>query len=171
MPKLAKSTWLSSNSIDRYHVDPISLRSFMSIDAMRWEDLPLSPDSKMLRQFAGIWIAFFGGIAAYQYFAKGRPTLGLILALLAVTIGPLGLIQPKAIKPIFVGWMVLAFPIGWTISTVMLAVLFYGVFTPLGLFFRLRGRDLLILKPRPDKASYWTPKPVVTDMKRYLREF
>jgi hypothetical protein len=138
---------------------------------MQWSDIPLSPDAKTLRQFAGLWVVFFGGIAAYQYFGKGHATAAVVLAILAVTIGPMGLAWPKAIKPIFVAWMVLAFPIGWTVSTVMLAALYYGIFTPLGLLFRLRGRDLLSLSRRPDRGSYWTPKPVVTDMKRYLREF
>ena len=76
-----------------------------------------------------------------------------------------------AVKPIFVGWLVLTFPIGWTVSNLMLAILFYGVFTPLGLVFRLRGRDLLGLRRREGVESYWAKKPEVTDMKRYLREF
>ena len=39
--------------------------------------------------------------------------------------------------------MVLAFPIGWTVSQVMLAMMFFGLFTPIGLVFRLIGRDPL----------------------------
>jgi hypothetical protein len=138
---------------------------------MQWSDIPRSPNLKTLRQFAGIWVVFFAGTAAYQYFAKDRAAVAIVLAVLAFTIGPLGLVRPQAVKPIFVGWMILAFPIGWTVSTIMLAVLYYGIFTPLGLFFRVSGRDLLGLNRRPDKASYWTPKPIVTDMRRYLREF
>jgi Saxitoxin biosynthesis operon protein SxtJ len=138
---------------------------------MQWSDIPRSPDAKTLRQFGGIWVVFFGGAALYQYFAKGHATVALTFAILALTVGPLGLIRPQLIKLIFVSWMILAFPIGWTISTIILAMLYYGIFTPLGLFFRLSGRDLLGLKRRPDKSSYWTPKPSVTDMRRYLREF
>ena len=43
--------------------------------------------------------------------------------------------------------MVLAFPIGWTVSQVMLALMFFGLFTPIGLVFRLIGRDPL--QPHP----------------------
>ena len=39
--------------------------------------------------------------------------------------------------------MVLAFPIGWTVSQVILLLMFYGLFTPIGLVFRLIGRDPL----------------------------
>ncbi len=44
---------------------------------------------------------------------------------------------------VYIGWMILAFPIGWTVSQVMLAVMFFGLFTPIGLVFRLIGRDPL----------------------------
>jgi hypothetical protein len=138
---------------------------------MQWSDIPRSPDSKTLRQFSAIWVVFFGGMAVYQYFAKGHATAAAVIALLACTVGPLGLVRPQAVKWIYVGWMMLAFPIGWTISTLMLGLLYYGIFTPLGVVFRARGRDLLGLKPHPDKPTYWHPKPAVTDPRRYLREF
>ena len=63
-------------------------------------------------------------------------------------------------RPIYVGWMVLAFPIGWTVSQAMLALMFYGLFTPIGLLFRLIGRDPLQLSRRSGLETYWTPKPV-----------
>ena len=53
---------------------------------------------------------------------------------------------------IYVGWMVLAFPIGWTVSQVMLALMFFGLFTPIGLVFRLIGRDPL-QRTRPARTG------------------
>ena len=32
---------------------------------MRFSDIPLSPDAKTLRQFAGLSLLIFGGLAAY----------------------------------------------------------------------------------------------------------
>ena len=62
---------------------------------------------------------------------------------LALTVGLAGLTRPEWMRSIYVGWMVLAFPIGWTVSQVMLALMFFGLFTPIGLVFRLIGRDPL----------------------------
>ena len=138
---------------------------------MRWSDIPFSPPERTLRQFAGLWIAFFGGLAHWQGLVRGRLGLALVLAVIAVVVGVLGLLRPPAIRPIFVGWMVLAFPIGLVVSHVLLGVVFYGLFTPLGLVFRLIGRDLLALKPRPDLPTYWETKPATADVRRYFRQF
>ena len=60
------------------------------------------------------------------------------------------MIRPEWLRSIYVGWMVLAFPIGWTVSQVMLAVMFFGLFTPIGLVFRLIGRDPLQRARQPE---------------------
>jgi hypothetical protein len=40
----------------------------------------------------------------------------------------------------------------------IIAVLFYAVFTPIGLVMRLIGRDPLGLRLERDTASYWLPR-------------
>jgi hypothetical protein len=137
---------------------------------MNWSDIPWSPPARTLRQFAGLWIGCFGGLAGWHAL-QGHPTWAPSLAALAVTVGPLGLMRPRLVRPIFVAWMVVTFPIGWAVSRLALAFLFYGVFTPLGLWFRLSGRDLLGLRHRPERTTYWTLKPAVHDVHRYYRPF
>jgi hypothetical protein len=132
---------------------------------------PFKPTDRMLRQFAGLWILFFGVIAAWQLFVHQRTLVSAIAATLAMTIGPLGLVWPRIIRPVFVGWMALAYPIGWTVSRIVLAILFFGMFTPLAFWFRLVKRDELGLKRSAEGASYWRPKPQITDKAQYLRQF
>jgi hypothetical protein len=136
---------------------------------MRWSDIPFHPSSRTLRQFAGLWIVFFAGFAAWQWFRHERLILALVFLGLAVTVGPLGVFRPQAIRPIFVGWMCLVFPIGWVVSHVMLACAFYGVFTPISVLFRLIGRDALARRHRSDRSTYWTPKPTARDLRSYFR--
>jgi hypothetical protein len=131
---------------------------------------PFKPSDKMLRQFSGLCIVFFGAIAARQEFHHHHRTAAIILALLAITIGPLGLIAPRAVKPIFIGWMYLAYPIGWVISHVVLGIIYYVLFTPVALFFRMTGRDALRLKPAPQAATYWQVKPRALDKSHYFRQ-
>jgi hypothetical protein len=138
---------------------------------MRWSDIPFDPSRATLRQFAGLWLVFFGGLALWQGLVRGQTGLATLCAVLALTIGPLGLIRPGWIRPIYVGWMILAFPIGWSVSQVMLALMFYGLFTPIGLVFRLLGRDPLHRTRRPGVESYWTPKPAPAGPKSYFRQF
>ena len=136
---------------------------------MNWSDIPRDPPARLLRQFAGLWLAFFLGLAAWQGRLRGLPAV-IVCVTLAVSVGGVGLVRPQAVRPLFVGWMMLAFPIGWLVSHVALAVVFYGLITPLAVAFRLAGRDLLALKRR-EVRSYWQPKPQPTDVRRYFKQF
>jgi hypothetical protein len=138
---------------------------------MQWSDIPFDPPRRTLRQFAGLWLVFFAGLACWEVLKRGHAGAGLVLGLLAVTVGTLGLVRPRAVRPIFVAWMVVAFPIGWTISRVLLALMYYGVFTPMALIFRLIGRDPLARRFEPETATYWTPKPAPHELRSYLRQF
>ncbi|WP_422930226.1 SxtJ family membrane protein [Singulisphaera sp. PoT] len=138
---------------------------------MRWSDIPFAPPSRMLRQFSALWLVFFVGIAAWQGFAKGREDLAIGIAILAVAVGALGLIWPQAVRPIFVGWMILAFPIGWTVSLVLLGLVYFGLVLPTGLALRLSGRDVLGLKPRPEAETYWLPRHAPSNIRQYFRQF
>jgi len=138
---------------------------------MRWSDIQFDPTRKTLRQFAGLWLAFFGALALWQGLARGRIALAVVLGLLASVVGVLGLIQPQWMRLIYVSWMVMAFPIGWTISQVMLVVMFFGLFAPIGLVFRLLGRDPLQRARQPESKSYWTPKPIPADLRQYFKQF
>jgi hypothetical protein len=86
-------------------------------------------------------------------------------------IGMLGLFKPQLLRPLYLGWMIAVFPIGWTVSRLILAVLFYGVFTPLGWCFHILGRDALSLKLQPEAASYWISKETPDDTRRYFQQF
>jgi hypothetical protein len=138
---------------------------------MHWTDIPLSPSNRTLRQFAGLWLLFFGILAGWQGVAHGfqRPAVFLLCA--ALLPGIAGLLRPRLLRFIFVGWMVLVFPAGWLTSTLLLAALYYGLFAPLGLLFRLLGRDSLHLRPNPRGTTYWVPLPVSDDPRRYLQPY
>jgi hypothetical protein len=138
---------------------------------MKWSELPLKPSAKALRQFAGAWLVFFSLWGLQQWFGKSRAELGQVLCIIAVVIGVLGLIKPPAVRWLFVTWMMLAFPIGWVISQIALLILFYGMITPVALFFRLRGRDLLSRKPAPERGTFWVDKSNPSDTRGYFNQY
>jgi hypothetical protein len=138
---------------------------------MKWTDLPLHPRSRDLRQFSAGWLVFFVAWGAHRWLGHGPRALGVALCLLGVVVGGLGLFKPGAVRWLFLSWMVLVFPIGWLVSQVVLAVMFYGIITPVALLFRLGRRDLLCRKPALDRPSYWTPKTTPEDVRRYLRQY
>jgi hypothetical protein len=137
---------------------------------MQWSDVTKAPPEKMLRQFAGLWLVVFGGLALWRYWHGQTGTWTDVLAVMAVVVGVSGLVRPALVRPIYSGWMIAAFPIGWTISHIALGLVFYVVFTFVGLIFRLMGRDALHLR-RGAGTSYWTEKPEGRSGDEYLRQY
>jgi hypothetical protein len=136
---------------------------------MRWSDIPRHPTTGTLRGFAAIWLVWFAGLGAAAWFVRDDRTTALGLWALALGVGPLGLAAPSLVRPVFVGAMVVTFPIGWVVSHLLLGAVFYGLFAPLGLLFRLIGRDALGLR-RSAAESYWRPKPAAEDLRSYFRQ-
>jgi hypothetical protein len=137
---------------------------------MQWSDVTKAPSAKMLRQFAGLWLVVFGGLAAWRAWHGQAGLWTDVLAAAAVVVGAVGLAWPAVVRPIYTGWMMAAFPIGWTISKIVLGFMLYVVFTPIGMVFKLMGRDALRLR-RGHAASYWMPKATPKSGEEYLREY
>jgi len=137
---------------------------------MQWSDTTFAPSTRTLRQFAGLWIVFFGGFAVWNGLMRERPAAGLLFGILAGTVGPVGLARPASVRWIYVGWMVAAFPFGWLVSRVALAIILFGIFTPLALVFRIAGRDALELRRNRDRITYWSPKVPAPDARSYFRQ-
>jgi hypothetical protein len=138
---------------------------------MNWSDIPRDPPARVLRQFAALWLVCLNVLAWRLGFAGGRTAAGAALAGLGVAVGLPGLARPRAVRGLFVALMVLTWPIGWAVSHLVMAALYYGVFTPLGLCFRAAGRDVLALRPRPGRATYWEPRPPAGGARRYFQPF
>ena len=134
-------------------------------------DVPWKVDQKRLRQFAVLWIMFFLGLALRFSWLSSPISPAVAISILAILIGVAGWFRPNIIRPIYVAWMIAVFPIGWTVSRLTLAILFHGVITPLGLFFRLMGRDALDLNRKPEVNSYWVSKEISNDPRRYLEQY
>jgi hypothetical protein len=136
---------------------------------MYWSDIPRQPSARTLRWFALLWMLFFGSIAGWQFFLRDHETLALVWLLLALSLGPVGLVSPKLLRPVYVGSLIVTFPLNWLFSHLLLAAILYGLFTPLALLFRLMGRDALQRTDQRRRDTYWAPKPEAKDMRSYFR--
>ena len=137
---------------------------------MQWSDVVARPPEKVLRQFAVLCLIVFGAMAALGLWRGHGFSTSVIIAIAGLAVGAVGVLSPGAIRWVYSGWMVAVFPMGWTVSRLMLAALFYVIFTPVALLFKLLRRDALHLQRR-DAASHWTPKPGATSADQYFRQF
>jgi hypothetical protein len=121
---------------------------------------------RLLRQFAALWIVFIGGFAIFYGIGRARVVPGVVLGLLAVIPGLWGLVRPRSMELLFRIAMAIATPIGWVVSLVLLAAIFYVVMTPLALVFKMIGRDALA-RGTARAASQWVPRETTSDVRRY----
>ena len=130
----------------------------------------ISRTNKELSKFGltvGIFLVFVGGLffwlekQSYPYFLA----IGTVLIL-----G--GLVVPKLPTPIYLAWMAFATVMGWVMTRVILTVVFFLVFTPIGFFGRLFGYKFLDLKWDASQGTYWNRrKSTDSDKWAYERQF
>ena len=149
-----------------------AFRNSSSIEEVniRFSDINRNPDRRTLRQFALLGLLILGGMGIARLVPSRSSAAGWLFVAAALVMAFLGTAFPKMLKPVFVGWLTLAFPIGWLLSHAVLAALYFGAFTPLAILFRLRGRDMLTLK-KSSGETYWTEKPQASDPGQYLSQF
>ncbi len=113
----------------------------------------------------------FTGLAMWRVINTHSMPLAAIYAVGAVLLGMIGFAKPRWLALVFSTWLLLTAPVAWVVSAVLLAIVFYGVVTPLGLFFRLIGREELDRRFRTGQDTYWREKPATNDTSRYLKQF
>lgn len=83
-----------------------------------------------------------------------------------------GIAVPVILKPLQKLWMAVSIVLGWFMTRLILSVLFYMVFTPLGFTLRLLGRRFLELGWQESSSSYWNyRKPKKFNKGDYEKQF
>ena len=130
------------------------------------------PTRRELKQFGFIWLGFLALFGVIAHFKFGSPLAARWLWVAAVVVPIVGWLVPAFMRLVFLGMSYLAWPIGFVVSHVVLAVVYYLVLTPIGLLTRLFGYDSMKRKFDPEAESYWVERPVEgVDSKRYFRQF
>lgn len=135
-----------------------------------------NPTDRQLKQFglaALIFLPLFGWIvtgkprtldAANIPVIGGLAAAGLCLAIQALR-------KPQSIRLPFIALSLITLPIGMVVGEVVLFVVYSLIFVPVGLFFRIIGRDALERKIDHRASTYWKPKPHPKDVRSYYRQF
>ncbi len=140
-----------------------------------------NPPPQILRQFGLIGVAAFALFALLCYLRPFRPfafvpesaggEVALALGILAAYCLIAALAAPGALRPLYVLLTALSLPIGLLVSYVVMGVVFYGVITPVGLVFRLIGRDAMNRRFDTQATTYWVQRKRPANVKRYFRQF
>lgn len=130
------------------------------------------PSRREVRQFAFFWLPaiclVLAVVAAYRFESPGVAAGLVVVAVASVVLGAL---VPRVMRAVFIGWMGAAFPIGWLVSHVVIAAIYFLLITPMALVMRAAGRDPLARRFDRDAETYWVPREPNRDPSRYFRQF
>ena len=143
---------------------------------MKLVELNWNPTPRQLKQF-GVAAAIFLPLIGWLVTGKPRtlaeaklPLLGG-LAVAGVALAIIALVKPAVIRPLFIGVSLITLPIGLVVGELVLLVVFFGVFLPIGLIMRIVGRDALQRQLDRGAKSYWQPKAQPNSSSRYFQQF
>lgn len=126
-----------------------------------------NPDPKQLRQFGYISLFAF---PALGWFWGGSMLVISVLAAIGTLLAATTMMAPKLARPIFFTASLITAPIGMIVGEVMLAFVYYAVLCPIGITFRLIGRDSLQRTIDRKSETYWQPSESPKDLSRYYRQ-
>jgi hypothetical protein len=139
----------------------------MSLIEINW-----SPNRKELRKFGIIFLIASTLIALLLYLLKG---LGIQWMAVIFAVGFVvflsSVLSLKVTRGIYLGLILLTLPIGLVVSFTLMAIFYFLLLTPIGLIFRLIGRDALGRKFDSTVDSYWVPRQPPDSLDRYFHQF
>ena len=106
-----------------------------------------------LRNF-GIIVGIILLVISGFLFWKEKESFQIFLAI-GITLFLTAIAIPAVLKPVYWMWMIFGIILGWFMTRVILSLLFYVIFTAIGLTLRLFGKQFLELRWDKSKESYW----------------
>lgn len=131
--------------------------------------LNATPSRRELRWFAALWWPALCAVAGVFLFRRlGWHSSAVLVWSGGGLLALLGLWRTAIIQPIYTALMRVTFPIGWIVSHIVLAILYFAIFTPIGVVLR-KAHDPMERNFDPRANSYWFPhQPAEPD--RYFRQ-
>jgi len=127
-----------------------------------------NPSRKELLWFGLLFLLFFGIIGALSYWKFQAPYW---IWSVAAAVACIFFIFPPVRRPLYLGWVYAAYPIGLVVSYLVMVAIYYLVVTPIGLVMRLAGRDSLNRSFDAEARTYWSIRESSSDQARYFRQF
>src|SRR5919199_3164472 len=110
-------------------------------------------ETKQLRSFGLMVGGIFALIGVWPAVWRGQP-LRLWSLILGGILIVLALAWPRSLRQVHRLWMAVGEVLGWINTRLILSALFYLLFTPLGVYMRLRGKDPMRRTWAPEAESY-----------------
>lgn len=129
------------------------------------------PSRRDLLVFGALLALFTAALGSLLHYYHGLSEAARVVWLLGSVLTTIHFLIPPLRRPIYLGWMGAVYPIGWIVSHLLLALVFYFLLTPIGLLSRLLGRSSIDKRGQADSVSFWEKRPAGPPAERYFRQY
>lgn len=139
-----------------------------------WEEIKnVDTSTESIRSFGLMVGGVLIGLAVVLWWTGGREfgTTEISLVGIGGVLVVSGALVPTILRPLYRVWMALAVTMGFIMTRVLLAAVFYGVVTPVGLLRRVFSEDPMCRELDPDASSYWIAKTEHRDRSEKLEKY
>jgi hypothetical protein len=118
----------------------------------------------------GIGLPILAALLGWHRWSAGSPVAAETIWAVGALVSLAFALVPPARRWIYIGWMYAVFPIGWVVSHAILAVVFFGVFAPIGVLLRLFGGDPMNRALDKSATTYWISREGQREPASYFRQ-
>ena len=134
-------------------------------------DINKNPSKKELAWFGLLFLLFFGIVGGLITWRFDGLNVAIVLWSVAGVITAAYYLVPPMRRTLYLGWMYAVYPLGWLMSHLLLGLIYYVMFTAVGMIMRLIRRDPMHRKFDRAATTYWTEHDPGGDPGRYFRQF
>ena len=135
----------------------------MSLVEINW-----SPTQRQLRQFGLLCLI---ALPLLGWLWGANSTWIVVLFGIASATAGVSYLQPRIVRPLFVGLILLTAPFGMIIGELAMLLIYFAIFLPISVLFRIVRRDALQLRIERERESYWRAKAEPKDIASYYRRY
>lgn len=117
----------------------------------------------------GLFFGFIFFILALYFFWKEDSIFIILFSIFSLTFILLAIFKDSLLFPFNKIWMRFGMFLGSIVRPIVLAVLFFGLFAPLGILMRVFGRDELRLKSSKTQ-SFWKQRENLDSSKNFFNQ-
>ena len=110
------------------------------------------------RSFGITFAVVFALLAAFSYWHRGAGNTFFVTIAVSAIFAAVTLVAPRILRPFNLIWLKFGLLLHKIVNPVIMGILFFGIFTPMGVVMRMFGVDFLRTKRKPAMGSYWVAK-------------
>ena len=125
----------------------------LKVGMIVYSDVTLPTDRKF-----GVFFGILFFLASFVCFIASQIALAALLGVVSLVLFTLSACKPSLLHPINRGWMIFGLTLGRVVNPIVMGLIFYVIFVPTALLFKICGRDELSLKVK-SRETYWKLRP------------